>query len=138
MIRSEDYEEGEIYDHDAASSLGATGGLYCASCHTPHGSITGRNTDGVGEADIPTPTGVYSSTGVLTGEFFSGDQLVADDTAASHPHGAYPQWLMSSNPNHLSARAAVAEAETDPNANDKYDIGEPFRDKIIPNGLCDS
>jgi predicted CXXCH cytochrome family protein len=169
VIRSEDYEEGEIYDHNAASSLSATSGLYCASCHTPHGSITGRDfpacpdPDGAGpevapangpacdadtDKDIPTPTAVYASggTGVITGEFFSGDQLVVDDSGAEHPHRAYPQWLASSNPNHLSARVQTGEADGDADgvfceatdgfvaADDQYGTAPGT---IIPNGLCD-
>jgi hypothetical protein len=170
VIRSEDYEEGEIYDHNPASSLSATNGLYCASCHTPHGSVTGRDfpacpdPDGVGpltapvqgpacdadtEKDIPTPTALYASggTGVVTGEFFSGDQLVADDTGAAHPHRAYPQWLASSNPNHLSARESVGEADGDADGVfceatvDGFDAATDLDGTrvgtIIPNGLCD-
>jgi hypothetical protein len=152
VIRSEDYEEGEIYDHNPASSLSATNGLYCASCHTPHGSIMGRDfpacadgavtgpgCDADTDKDIPTPTGVYNSSGVLTGEFFSGDQLVADDSGAQHPHRAYPQWLISSNPNHLSAREQIGEADADADgvyceATDGFTAAN---DTIIPNGLCD-
>lgn len=143
VIRSADYEEGEIYDHNLASSLGATNGLYCASCHTPHGSLTGRDTDGDTYADIATPSATWNTSGTaITSEFFSGDQLVDDDSPGGvqplHRHAAYPQWLLSSNPNHNSPRSAAVEVYTDSNSNGKYDVGEPFTDNIIPNGLRDS
>lgn len=81
VIKSADYgyTSTNLYAGTDASSKKATNGLYCASCHTPHGSITG------------------------TGSF--GNQLMSTDQAkngAASGSGKSPltEKLLSSRPNH--------------------------------------
>jgi hypothetical protein len=137
VMRSLEYGEGDIYDGESVLSKTATRGLYCASCHTPHGSLGSVDINGNGVGDLPVPVNIYNSAGVLTSQAYFGDQLVVDDSASGHPKHVKAQKLISSNPNHLKDRSAAQETYTDSNANGRCDAGES-NDELIDNGLCDS
>jgi predicted CXXCH cytochrome family protein len=123
------YEEGDIYEGESVTAYAATNGLYCASCHTPHGSVGGTDTDADGEIDSPIPVNNYNTAGVVTSQAYFGDQLVIDDDS-SHPKNVKAEKLISSNPNHLNERSLKTELA---------DNGDAIRDpgELIPNGMID-
>ncbi|MFA6001607.1 MAG: cytochrome c3 family protein [Thermoleophilia bacterium] len=91
VMRSADYEDGELYNHENATDFSGTSGLYCASCHTPHSTLTGIDTDGNGIPNTPNT--------LANGNY--GRQLVVDESAiSSHPKNVSPAKLLSSRPNH--------------------------------------
>jgi len=94
VMKSADYHEGTKYNNEAASTFRGTAGLYCASCHTPHGSLTGQDLNGNG---IPDTQGT-----VAQGNY--GRELVVDDSASSHPKNVNPNRLLSSMPNHVETQ----------------------------------
>jgi hypothetical protein len=63
------YGAGDIYEGESVTAYAATNGLYCASCHTPHGSVGGvdfeagmpAGTPGLGVKDAPIPVDNYNS-----------------------------------------------------------------------------
>ncbi len=108
-----------IYSGQEANQFAATNGLYCASCHSVHGSIEANPTtmtsfqscyitsDGkyvaVG-ADTPLPNGatLTSCPTSTLGSF--GKQLVSTTGLGSstkgYPHVVFPDRLLSNMPNH--------------------------------------
>lgn len=138
VMQSVAYEEGEIYAGQSVLEYGATMGLYCGSCHTPHGSLQGTDTNGNGVDDTPLPVNIYNSSGQLSSQAYFGDQLVVDDSAGTFQDHVPALKLISSNPNHFSTRSLKSENYTDSNGNGKWDVGEPLEDTLIANGLRDS
>lgn len=109
------YGEGDIYEGESVTSYASTNGLYCASCHTPHGSVGGTDQNGDGVNDSPIPVNVYSSAGVLTSQQFYGDQLITVEPGHNTPPAEKVKAikLISSNPNHLLERSLKREASAD-------------------------
>lgn len=140
------YGEGDIYEGESVTSYASTNGLYCASCHTPHGSVGGTDQNGDGVNDSPIPVNVYSSAGVLTSQQFYGDQLITVEPGHNTPPAEKVKAikLISSNPNHLLERSLKREASADGTAcpaasaseiaNGIVTVGD---DALINNGLCD-
>lgn len=134
------YDEGDIYEGESVTAYAATNGLYCASCHTPHGSVGGVDTNGNGVVDSPIPVNVYSSGGALTSQQYYGDQLITEEM---HYTGVLQEKvkaikLVSSNPNHLLERSLKRESHADgvacsADAN-ATTVGD---DALIDNGKCD-
>lgn len=136
------YDEGDIYEGESVTAYAATNGLYCASCHTPHGSVGGVDTNGNGVTDSPIPVNNYNSAGTaVTSQAYYGDQLITEEM--SHTGVLLEKVraikLVSSNPNHLNERSLKREATAngvncpaDANA-----VTVPGDDMLIDNNLCD-
>ncbi|MFA5810164.1 MAG: cytochrome c3 family protein [Thermoleophilia bacterium] len=103
VIRSLDYyptsHDGEhghgIYENDPVTDFEATKGLYCASCHTPHGSIVG--------VDNFLQNGTAGSDGKDDGPgpgSWGNNQLVTQDLGSAHPKMVAANKLLSNKPNH--------------------------------------
>jgi predicted CXXCH cytochrome family protein len=86
VINSADYEEGTKYVGESVTDFRTTAGLYCASCHTPHATMTGHDTDGNGRDNTP----------LTRDEGNFGRQLVVDSS-----RGPAANKLLSSMPNHV-------------------------------------
>ena len=89
-----------IYSRESVTGFAATKGLYCASCHTPHGSIVGvdamvQATDGSctagtdGKDDAPGPGS------------WGNNQLVTSDCGSAHPKRVAANRLLTNKPNHI-------------------------------------
>lgn len=141
------YDEGDIYEGESVTAYSATNGLYCASCHTPHGSVGGvdleagmpAGTPGLGVHDAPIPVNNYNTAGVVTSQAYFGDQLVIDDKLSGHPKNVKAIKLISSNPNHLNERSLKREESANGVAcpADASAVTVPGDDGLIDNDMCD-
>ncbi|MFA5802601.1 MAG: cytochrome c3 family protein [Thermoleophilia bacterium] len=90
-----------IYSNESVTGFAATNGLYCASCHTPHGSIVGA--DNLMFAVGTSGSCVAGSDGKDDGPgsgSWGNNQLVTQDCGASHPKAVAANKLLSNKPNH--------------------------------------
>lgn len=138
VMRSEDYEEGDRYDHESVLAFDATQGLYCASCHTPHGMITGNDTVARSSVDgscVAGTDGIDDAPKTKTQGNF-GRQLVSEQCGSTHPKDVPAAKLLSSMPNHAAEPVDVNYEEGAYNAfciscHDQQDDGsDPVNDEI--------
>jgi predicted CXXCH cytochrome family protein len=142
VMNSAAYEEGDIYTGESVLEYGATNGLYCASCHTPHGSVGGVDTNADGVVDSPKPIDNWNSAGTaVTSQAYFGDQLITNEVNHSGvlQEKVKAQKLISSNPNHMLERHLYREESAGGTAcaADASAVTVPGDDGLIDNNLCD-
>lgn len=89
-----------IYSRESVTDFAATNGLYCASCHTPHGSIVG--VDAMAQAaDGSCTAGTDGKDDGPGPGSWGNNQLVTSDCGASHPKRVAANRLLTNKPNHI-------------------------------------
>jgi predicted CXXCH cytochrome family protein len=111
VMKSADYEEGDRYNNESVLDFDATAGLYCASCHTPHGIETGKDLvardPATGNCTAGTDGKDDAPKTKAEGNF--GRQLVAEQCGSTHPKDVPAAKLLSSMPNHAAAPVDSAD-----------------------------
>ncbi len=110
---------GPIYSGQESNQFAATNGLYCASCHSVHGSVQANpntmtsykscyiDSEGVYRAvgaDTPAPAGATLTNCPTSSLGSFGKQLVTtqglNSSTTGYPHVVFPDRLLSDMPNH--------------------------------------
>ncbi len=140
---------GPIYSGQESNQFAATNGLYCASCHSVHGSLQADprtmtsyqscyvDDEGVYRAvgaESPLPSG-KTLTNCPTSSLGSfGKQLVSttglSKSTSGHPHVVFPDRLLSNMPNHSLYQPMnneLASASNGDTVNPNYPATSPFK-----------